>query len=163
MLVAAAAVITILLAGYFSWQGNKNLPDMYRKQFSPYLMVLSSRSGQDTDSVLRLAISSYQENRYQESAGYWSLLLNKDSSNTAARFYRGICELAQSQTQAARRDLSASGAGEASLFTEQANWYILLSFLQDNNKSEACRLLEKNRQQEYKAKEMQEIRNRICR
>lgn len=162
LLAVAASIVLVVSIGYYFFRPVTTARDLFDRNFAPYQMILSSRSGAGTDTLQNAAINRYQQADYERSAAAWSQLIQKDTNNMAAYFYRGICNLVLRKNQEAREDFARSSAHESSLFSQQAHWYTALSWLQEGRKKQACSYLTPYRDQEYKNEEINELLKSIC-
>ncbi len=162
-LAVAASIIVIFFTGYFLLNTkNNDGKKLFAQNFQAYQMVISSRGGNNGDSIESKAVNLYQQGLYDQSVSYWNALIEKDSTNMWAIFYRGICFLSLKKSTEARKDFEKVIAVGNNLFVQQAAWYEGLSYLQENNNQKACSYFSTIQSQDYKQQEIKNILDKIC-
>lgn len=137
----AAAITGITLGGVVTYSlihGNRDAVKLYAENFKPYPAYNTYRSGNQAplDTLLFNAMFYYQNKDYPSAIKEFEALLKKESSNLAVRFYLGVSCMEVGQFEEARTNLKMV-AESVSLFREQAQWYIALTYLGENKTEEA--------------------------
>jgi tetratricopeptide (TPR) repeat protein len=131
--VMGITVLAMLMAGLLfisPWR-----KDVYR-QFAPTEMVHHHVPNNDTSKLLHDASRNFNKRRFAQAVQLLNQVLEIDSSNTFARYYRGVCLVEMNQQAQARADLQAVFASEAP-HRYDAAFYMALSFLKERDKQQA--------------------------
>lgn len=132
MLVAASAAAVIAAVLFWGpWQ-----PDLYQ-QYAVQEMVSPAERGTTTDSLLQQAAHHFNHRQYTAAISLLSKVLERDSADAYARYYRGLSYLENDKPAEARPDLEAIFNGE-SVFKYESAFYIALSYLKEKKK-DPCR------------------------
>jgi hypothetical protein len=135
--IAAASLIFILLAGglWFMLSGKTYSSDrLISKYYKPAHPVMQLRSVEfGSDDALKEAFSYYQQNDFVNALKYFSSLENQ----VTAQFYSGVCYIELEQYQKATASFEFVIDDKDNLFIEQAEWYIGLIHLMNNDKDKA--------------------------
>lgn len=135
--LAAASFSLILVVGGL-WYILSNEPysseRLIGKYYKPAQPILQVRSMEFTgDDVLKEAFNLYQQNNYENALKYFNSLNNQ----IIAKFYSGICYIELGQFSKAIESFEFVVNDADNLFVEQAEWYLGLIFLMNNQKSAA--------------------------
>ena len=93
----------------------------------------------NTNSALNEAFAYYKIKDYNNALSYFNSLENQ----ITARFYSGICYIELENYDKAIESFEFVIEDNDNLFIEQADWYLGLIYLMDNQKSEAIMQFEK--------------------
>ena len=131
-MVAAAAVfiITMILSVWQPWQ--KSL----FQQYAAVEMPAVSERGAGEDIRLRQATEFFNNNNFTSAIPLFKLILKDDPQNTFVQYYYAIALLQNGEVENSRKELTLLYNG-ASLFKNDAAFYIALSYLREKNKA-AC-------------------------
>ena len=134
---AAASFALILVVGGL-WYILSNKPysteKLVSKYYKPAHPLLQVRSAEiKTDDALATAFRYYKENDFTSAIKYFNSLENQ----VTAKFYSGICFIELEKYDQAIESFAAIVNDNDNLFVEQANWYLGLIYLMDNQKSKA--------------------------
>ena len=132
--MALAASITVIATAIWFLTKPSGEPS-YRQyaQHAPLsLTVLGNTEQAKTD-----AEKAFNEKKYALALTSLSKVLADEPDNITAQLYRGICLLELNRAAEARAIFEPMSAGN-SAFREEAQWYLALSYLQENNLA-ACK------------------------
>lgn len=137
--VVITAIIAAGLAGLLflsPWH-----KDVYR-QFSGTEMVHHHRADNESDTALLLhqAAHAFNKGHYNQAVTILNKVIEADSSQAAARYYRGVSLVDEAQPDAARKDLLFVFNGE-SPYKYDAAFYIALSYLRERDKQQCMEWL----------------------
>jgi tetratricopeptide (TPR) repeat protein len=135
--LAAASFILILVVGGL-WYILSNKPfsteRLVSKYYKPAQSILQYRSLElNSDDALKEAFNFYQQNDYTNALKYFNSLENQ----ITAKFYSGICYIELEQFEKAVESFEYVINDKDNLFVEQAEWYLGLIYLMNNQKSQA--------------------------
>ncbi|MCF8368037.1 MAG: hypothetical protein K9G76_03285 [Bacteroidales bacterium] len=135
---AAAASLALLIASgllYFFLNGQIVAPEQIaQKYYKPAYSIHDYRSIEDQDlSGNNEAFSLYNNGEYAKSLELFLLFENKVVSN----FYTGICYYELHDYRMAEQSFNYVYMDQTNLFIEQAEWYLALTYLQQNKVTEA--------------------------
>ncbi|MCD4664783.1 MAG: tetratricopeptide repeat protein [Bacteroidales bacterium] len=141
--MAAASFSLILVAGGL-WYILSNSPysteKLVTKYYKPAHAIMQIRSVElNTNSALNEAFAYYKIKDYNNALSYFNSLENQ----ITARFYSGICYIELESYDKAIESFEFVIEDNDNLFIEQADWYLGLIYLMDNQKSEAIKQFEK--------------------
>jgi tetratricopeptide (TPR) repeat protein len=135
--LAAASLTLILVAGGLYYiisnkpYSTDRLVSKYYKPAHPILQVRSIEFG--SDDALKEAFSYYQKNDFTNALKYFTTLENQ----ITAKFYSGVCYIELEQFDKAIKSFEYVINDKDNLFLEQAEWYIGLIYLMNNQKAQA--------------------------
>jgi tetratricopeptide (TPR) repeat protein len=135
-LAAASFVLILVVGGLWYILSNKpysteRLVSKYYKPAHPILQVRSLELG--SDDALKEAFSFYQQNDFANALKYFNTLENQ----ITAKFYSGVCYIELEQFDKAIRSFEYVINDKDNLFIEQAEWYMGLIYLMNNQKAQA--------------------------
>lgn len=135
--LAAASFVLILVAGGL-WYILSNKPysteRLVSKYYKPAHPILQVRSVElSSDDALKEAFSYYQQNDFANALKYFNTLDNQ----ITAKFYSGVCYIELEQFDRALKSFEYVTNDKDNLFVEQAEWYIGLIYLMNNQKAQA--------------------------
>lgn len=134
---AAASFALILVVGGL-WYILSNKPysteKLVSKYYKPAHPLLQVRSAEiNSDDALATAFKYYKDNDFNSALKYFNSLENQ----MTARFYSGVCFIELEQYDEAIESFTTVINDNDNLFVEQANWYLGLIYLMDNQKYKA--------------------------
>lgn len=135
--VAAASFALILVAGGL-WYILSNKPfsteRLVSKYYKPAHPILQVRSAElNADDALKEAFNFYKQNDYTNALKYFNSIDNQ----ITAKFYSGVCYIELEQYQKAISSFEFVVNDSDNLFIEQAEWYLGLIYLMNNQKNQA--------------------------
>jgi tetratricopeptide (TPR) repeat protein len=141
MYVVITAIISAGLAGLLflsPWH-----KDVYR-QFSGTEMIHHNHVNAETDTALLIhkAAIAFNKGHYDKAIVILNQVLQKDSTQPTARYYRGVSLIDEHQPEAARKDLMFVYEGSSS-YKYDAAFYIALSYLRERDKQQCMEWLMK--------------------
>jgi hypothetical protein len=135
--IAAASFLLVILAGgmWYIFSSNFYSSDrLISKYYKPAQSIGQNRSVEfGTDDALKEAFSYYQQNDYLNALKYFSTLDNQ----VTAKFYSGVCYIELEDYQKATSSFEFVINNKDNLFIEQAEWYLGLIYLMNNDKDKA--------------------------
>ncbi len=145
-LLAIAAILVLVVGAYFVLNNQDDPQRLYAKHFTPYTNTLTVRGVEDTTAIAnaeKTAMQQYENQAFDQAAATFDQLtrLNPADQNTYL-FYAGVARLANQQPKEAIQHLQTV-AGTDNPYREQAQWYIALAYLKDNDIDQAKNSLDK--------------------
>jgi tetratricopeptide (TPR) repeat protein len=137
-LVAATIALILVAAGVWFFISNKTsfTEQLASKYYKPAYPILQIRSGEvDAEEGLKAAFKLYKENDFKNALKCFKTL----ETQPAARFYSAICYIELGRYDDAIDVLEKVVEADNNLFVEQAEWYIGLIYLMNNQKKDAVR------------------------
>jgi tetratricopeptide (TPR) repeat protein len=130
----AAAVVLLAAVGIFVLQqpARSSSHELYTAYFTPYEVptALRSEGSLYADADARQAFSLYSQKDYAGAIPFFSKALeHAPGGNSLLVLSRGICYLAAGDTRRAEQDFQEVIGDSNSLFTDQAQWYLALTYL----------------------------------
>ncbi|MEL6673221.1 MAG: tetratricopeptide repeat protein [Bacteroidota bacterium] len=135
-----AAVIVLLIGALAFWwmlSGPPSGADLYAQHFSPPPENLSVR-GDSVSYSLGMALMAYQSGQYAEALAAFDQV---EPTSPGVRFYRAISLIQTGQITEARTELKLL-TGTDGAYQQAAQWYAALTYVQEENWSEARLRLE---------------------
>lgn len=138
-IMGLAAAVLVLAACWFVFNPSQNQTEQLA--FVPYDMVLNSRAKADTSlrsTLLTAAIHAYEKEDYHEAANSFAKLHASEPSNRLLYFYQGVSALGAKQYKKASTIFEELLDQEDHLLTEQARFYLALTYSlsQEHNKAD---------------------------
>jgi tetratricopeptide (TPR) repeat protein len=117
--------------------------DVYR-QFAGAEMMHHQHKANEADTALLLhqAAHEFNKGQYTRAVALLDKIIEIDSTQSAARYYRGVSLVDESQLEAARKDLGFVYGG-SSPYKYDAAFYIALSYLRERDKQQCLEWLMK--------------------
>ncbi len=135
--IAAASLIFVLLAGglWYTFSSKTYSSDrLITKYYTAPHAVGQNRSVEyGSGDALKEAFTYYQQSDYTNALKYFSSLENQ----VTAKFYSGVCYIELEQYQKATDSFEFVINNKDNLFIEQAEWYLGLIYLMNNEKDKA--------------------------
>jgi tetratricopeptide (TPR) repeat protein len=141
-LAAASFALVLVVGGLWYILSNKpySTEKLVTKYYKPAHPILQIRSAEaHNENALAQAFNYYKDNDFNNALKYFKSIENQ----TTARFYSGVCYIELEQYENAIESFSYIINDNDNLFVEQANWYLGLIYLMDNQKSKAIDQFEK--------------------
>ena len=135
-LAAASFALIVVVGGLWYILSNKpySTERLVTKYYKPAKSILQYRSLElNSDDALKEAFNFYQQNDYVNALKYFNSLDNQ----ITAKFYSGICYIELEQFDDALESFEFVINDKDNLFVEQAEWYLGLIYLMNNQKSQA--------------------------
>lgn len=141
----AAGLAAMLLMGFFYFWIAKSVSGetLYADNYEPYPSnVLASITRGDSGMTLQQqAVQAYENGRYEKAIPMLEEILNKEPENAGWQLVLGICYLENNDAEEAEKTLLKAAQNPNSLFYQQAQWYLALTYLKQNNKKQAASVL----------------------
>lgn len=135
-LAAASFTLLLVIGGLWYILSNKTYSTerLLSKYYKPAHPILQVRSVEmNSDDALKEAFNFYQQNDYTNALKYFSTIDNQ----ITAKFYSGVCYIELEQYDKAITSFEYVVNDKDNLFIEQAEWYMGLIFLMNNQKNRA--------------------------
>ncbi len=157
--IALAASVTLIGAAIWFFSRTETAPtyQQYAQHTPLSLTVMGNTEQSKTD-----AQTAFDQKDYARALAALEQVLASEPENIKAKLYQGICLLELKRSVEARAVLEPLSAGNSAL-REDANWYIGLSYLQENNTAACKTALAKIAAGEAHYKDAQEILNKLSR
>lgn len=145
--VAAVIVLIVVFTGIRILPSkNQEGTEFFQSYYMPYSSIMISRSSVNqskTEEILYKAFSFYDEGKYKLASDHFHEVLILDDNNYMSQFYFSICEIEKNNLKNAKCYLNDLVLNENHVFVEQANWYLALVYLKQDNLIEANKILTK--------------------
>jgi len=132
----AYVVASIFLVGIVSvlYLG-KDQPNekLFAEYYQPYPNIASSVRGELTEGKLQDALQQYDARDYKATLNLLQEIHVTEPNNVAANFYAGVSYLKVEESERAATSLQKVIELGDSKFSEPAEWYLALAFLQQND------------------------------
>jgi tetratricopeptide (TPR) repeat protein len=135
-LAAASFALILVVGGLWYILSNKpySTEKLVTKYYKPAHPILQIRSVEvNNDDALVKAFKYYKESDYNNALKYFKSIENQ----ITAKFYSGVCHIELEQYDQAIDSFTQIVNDNDNLFVEQAEWYLGLIYLMDNQKSRA--------------------------
>lgn len=126
-----AASLSLLLAA--TWYFGSSAPPRYEQYAQHSPLAFTERGTQD--DLRSAAEKDFSQQQYTQTLQDLDALLRQNPDDLLAGLYKGICLIELNRTTEARNVLQPIARGASALRSE-AQWYIALSYLKDNNPSQ---------------------------
>jgi len=127
--------------------------DIFSKYFKPYPNTIPIVRGEDSVSELKLAMIEYEFENYAETVLILQKLLQDDPENTTALFYSGISNLFLDKPAQAIEQLKKVIWSSENDFKTQAEWYLGLAFLKNEDFENARKTFNKIISEDHRYKQ----------
>lgn len=141
-LAAASFALILVVGGLWYILSNKpfSTERLVSKYYKPAHPILQIRSLEvNSDDALKQAFNYYQQNDYTNALKYFNSLDNQ----ITAKFYSGICYIELEKFSKAIDAFEYVITDKDNLYVEQAEWYLGLIYLMNNQKNLAIKQFEK--------------------
>jgi len=156
-IAAASFALILVVGGLWFILSNKTFSTerLVSKYYKPAHPIMQVRSLEvNSDEAFREAFQFYQQNDFKNALKYFNALDNQ----ITAKFYSGICYIELEQFNYAIESFEYVINDKDNLFVEQAEWYMGLIYLMNNQKSEAISQFNKiSSSKSYYANQAKEI------
>lgn len=110
--------------------------DLFRQYYQPPLAAFTEK-GTAAAGLYQQAEQAFNAGDFERAGQYFDTILAETPGDLEASFYRGLCHLETGDPAAARGMLESLALG-ASAFSEDARWFLALSYLREKDYA-ACR------------------------
>ncbi len=128
-LLVAASLSLLLVA---TWYFGASEPPHYQQYALHAPLAFTERGAQD--ALRSAAEKDFSQQQYAQALQDLDALLQQNPDDLIAGLYKGICLIELNRTTEARNVLQPIAGGTSALRSE-AQWYMALSYLKDNNPS----------------------------
>jgi len=143
-LSAAAVFIGLLAVAWFGLRPNSmDANTMYAKYYEAYPSITETRGDNDQNLLFNQAMSAYNEKEYEQAETIFTKLEEQQKLSSLESFYLGQSFLAQEKSEKAITYLQKSAENPAHFIFAEANYYLALAHLQNNDSQAAKEILEK--------------------
>lgn len=139
--MAVAASLSLLVIGWWYFTSQQSSPAaLYSAYFSPAAGLPTTlsytRNAQFSEGMI-----SYKLGEYAEAREWWKPLLEADPANDTLNFYMGVASLAEEQADSAIEYLNNVEENTFSVYRMDAQWYLALAYLQNEQPAKAKEIL----------------------
>lgn len=139
LMAAAAALLLLVMLGYFL------LPQPaphYTAYFEPYPYYLSTRSAEEGQArQLNEATRLYESGNYENALPFFSALRSANPDDRSLWFYEAYCQLKSGQYERAENNFLHLIKDGDSAYVQPAEWYLVETYLVQDNTEAAKALL----------------------
>jgi len=140
--VAASLILLLGITGIMSRQSSQD--DIYQKFYNRYEATGIVRSANLTaNKTLSEALQKFEDQDYNAALDLFSEVISRDQNNMVGHFYTGVSLQETGKYQNAIKEYETVIIDKDNLFTEQAEWYIGLCYLQTNENKKAYQQFKK--------------------
>ncbi|MEQ9438256.1 MAG: tetratricopeptide repeat protein [Cyclobacteriaceae bacterium] len=147
MAVAASVALLVLAGWWFFMQQSPSPESLYAAYFTP-AAGLPTTLGYSENTDFAEGMVSYKMEEYAEAVQWWQPLLQADPTNDTLNYYLGVASLANEQAPEAIDYLTQVIETSSSVYNADAQWYLALAYLQNNEVEPAKALLTELSQRE---------------
>lgn len=134
--VAASLILLIGMTGLLSRQASEG--EIYQKFYNRYETTGIVRSASlTTDQALVSALQMFDSRDYEAALNLFNEVIARDPENMVGHFYSGVSLQETGKYQNAIKEYEMVIINKDNLFTEQAEWYVGLCYLQTNENKKA--------------------------
>ena len=145
--VAACLVVMFGITGLLSSHSSPG--NLYQKYYNKYEATGTVRSASiNANKTLSEALVKYESRDYKGALELFDQVISGNPGNMAGHFYAGISLQEAGKYQNAIKEYETVIDNKDNLFTEQAEWYTGLCYLQTNDEKKAVRQFKKIAQSE---------------
>lgn len=158
--VAASLILLLGITGILSRQSQDNI---YQKFYTKYEATGIVRSANITaNKTLSEALQKFENKDYNAALNLFTEVIARDQDNMVGHFYAGVSLQETGKYQNAIKEYETVIIDKDNLFTEQAEWYIGLCYLQTNENKKAYKQFKKiARNEGFYQQKAQSILNKI--
>jgi len=158
--VAASLILLLGITGIMSRQAQD---DVYQKFYTKYEATGIVRSANLTaNKTLSEALQKFENQDYNAALNLFTEVIARDQNNMVGHFYTGVSLQETGKYQNAIKEYETVIIDKDNLFTEQAEWYIGLCYLQTNENKKAYKQFKKIAKNEgFYQQKAQSILNKI--
>lgn len=140
--VAASLILLIGVTGLLSRQASDG--EIYQKFYNRYETSGIVRSANTaTDQTLTSALQKFENQDYEAALSLFNEVIARDQNNMVGHFYSGVSLQETGKYQNAIKEYETVITDRDNLFTEQAQWYVGLCYLQTNESRKAYKQFKK--------------------
>lgn len=140
--VAASLILLLGVTGIMSKQSSQD--EIYQKFYNKYEATGIVRSANaTTNQTLTQALQRFENKDYKAAIDLFSEVITRDQNNMVGHFYAGASLQETGKYQNAIKEYETVIIDKDNLFTEQAEWYIGLCYLQTNENKKAYKQFKK--------------------
>jgi tetratricopeptide (TPR) repeat protein len=140
--VAASLILLLGITGILSRQASQE--EIYQKFYTKYETTGIVRSASMTaNQTLTAALQKYQSRDYDAAIQLFNEVISGDENNMVGHFYAGVSFQETGKYKNAIREYETVIIDKDNLFTEQAQWYVGLCYLQTNENRKAYKQFKK--------------------
>ena len=163
IVLSTVAASLILLLGITGIMSRQSQDDIYQKFYTKYEATGIVRSANLTaNKTLSEALQKFENQDYNAALNLFTEVISRDQNNMAGHFYTGISLQETGKYQNAIKEYETVIIDKDNLFTEQAEWYIGLCYLQTNENKKAYKQFKKIAKNEgFYQQKAQSILNKI--
>lgn len=154
---AAAAIVLVTLTGvWWLWTANPSDARLYHSYFVVDAGLPVEMGSADTlvyafyDGMI-----SYKEGNYPDALAKWNAVAEEAGPTDTLQYYRGIAHMAMGHVDEAIALLAVVAGERASVYYQDANWYLALCYLKRGDRKTASKILSRIADRES-AKELKE-------
>jgi tetratricopeptide (TPR) repeat protein len=133
----AAAVLAFVIVFQITFNNPPTNAEVYAEYFKPYPNVVPLVRDSQSLSPLQEAMYAYESGDLSTAGIKLKKLAEQAPASNLTRFYMGIIDLQQGNTAAAESTFRTIVATADAQFSEPAQWYLALSYLQSGQKDKA--------------------------
>jgi len=158
--VAASLILLLGITGIMSRQSQN---DIYQKFYTKYEATGIVRSANIIENkTLTEALQRYNDQDYNAAIDLFNEIIARDQNNMVGHFYAGVSLQETAKYQDAIKEYETVIIDKDNLFTEQAQWFIGLCYLQTNENKKAYQQFKKIAKNEgFYQQKAQAILNKI--
>ena len=163
IVLSTVAASLILLLGITGIMSRQSQDDIYQKFYNRYEATGIVRSANLTaNKTLSEALQKFENQDYNAALNLFTEVISRDQNNMVGHFYTGISLQETGKYQNAIKEYETVIIDKDNLFTEQAEWYIGLCYLQTNENKKAYKQFKKIAKNEgFYQQKAQSILNKI--
>ncbi len=145
-ILSLAATFLLITASVLAWYLFYNSDTRGDKLFADYYTLYDPdiiyRSFEKSNDTWQDALLLYKEHKWQLADSLFSIILNSDSTDTAALFYSGITDIELNQLERAIDKLQKIINIGDSGYVIHARWYLALLYCKQNETDNARKMLQ---------------------
>jgi hypothetical protein len=163
IVLSTVAASLILLLGITGIMSRQSQDDIYQKFYTKYEATGIVRSANLTaNKTLSEALQKFENQDYNAALNLFTEVIARDQNNMVGHFYTGVALQETGKYQNAIKEYETVIIDKDNLFTEQAEWYIGLCYLQTNENKKAYKQFKKIAKNEgFYQQKAQSILNKI--
>ena len=144
IVLSTVAASLILLLGITGIMSRQSQDDIYQKFYTKYEATGIVRSANLTaNKTLSEALQKFENQDYNAALNLFTEVIARDQNNMVGHFYTGVSLQETGKYQNAIKEYETVIIDKDNLFTEQAEWYIGLCYLQTNENKKAYQQFKK--------------------
>ena len=137
-----AAVFVLVFGLQLVFQENLTTEEMFDNYYEPYPSVHSNQRGvTERESIYTNALEFYDQKLYSKAMIEFGKLEVAEKLNTTASFYYGMTLLSMDSLTRAKNQLSQVAEARYNPLHKEAQWYLSLLHIKEDNKEDAKRQL----------------------